>query len=84
MSIRATFKSATYGQKLIELEARGQRAIDELESLRTELPHMKTQIDADPDYTPEQKAAAKAEVDAVISGARDRDQGVRGGPLGSR
>lgn len=68
MSIRATYKSATYGQKLIDLERRGQRAIDELESLRTELPHLKSQIDADPDYTQEQKTNAKAEVDTAIGG----------------
>lgn len=68
MSIRSTYKSATYGEKLVGLEARGQRAIDELTKLRDELPHLKTQIDADADYSLEEKAAAKSEVDTAISG----------------
>lgn len=68
MSIRSTYKSATYGEKLVSLEARGQRAIDELTKLRDELPHLKTQIDADADYSLEEKAAAKGEVDTAISG----------------
>lgn len=66
MSIRTAYKDSTFGGQLIGLDARGTRAINELEALRTELPHLKSQIDADPDYTTQEKTAAKAEVDAVI------------------
>ena len=67
MSIRHTYKSAEHGGKLVSLQKRGQRAINTLNDLRTELPHLKSQIDADADFTAAEKTAAKAEVDAVIA-----------------
>lgn len=72
MSIRQGYKDSAYGRQLIDMDARVTRDLDDLERLRTELPHLKTQIDADPDYTTEEKDDRKAEVDAVISSAVQR------------
>lgn len=72
MSIRTTYKDSEFGRRLIDMDRRVQRDLDDLESLRSDLPHLKTQIDADPDYTAQQKTDAKAEVDAVISSAVQR------------
>jgi len=72
MGIRTAYKDATFGERLIQLDARGTRAINELDNLRTELPHLKTQIAADADYTQAEKDAANAEVDAVIAALMQR------------
>jgi len=68
MSIRATHKSAKYGEELTTYEGQGQRAIDTLNTLRSRLPALKTSIQNDVDLTVEEKTAALAEVDAAIAG----------------
>jgi len=67
MSIRATHKSAKYGEELTTYEGQGQRAIDTLNTLRSRLPALKTSIQGDADLTADQKTAAVAEVDTAIA-----------------
>jgi len=67
MSIRATHKSARFGEELVTLQGQGQRSIDTLNTLRTRLPALKTAINGDDDLSSQEKTAAVAEVDTAIA-----------------
>lgn len=66
MGIKSIAKRAQYGERLLTLEDEGERALGQLEGLRSMLPALRAAIVADEDMTSQEKSDATAEVDAVI------------------
>lgn len=67
MGIRSVSKRARYGDRLIQLESEGTRAIQGLQGLTQTLPELRQDIIDDADLDQAEETAAIAEVDATIA-----------------